>query len=459
MDLAFELTYLAGDAHGRAGAFAREKRSIRMTLSRHLLSRAVKFAGLLWMQLGMLLLFIVLIDLICRLAAPLTYVEPDNGHADAIAAYPQIPWLRDYYAVYDRLSVKWHPYVYFLMSPIKSAYININDDGIRATWHPPRPASQEGIRPLRIFVFGGSTMFGDNARDDYTIASFIARSLAAGARVPVDVINFGQEGFSNTQEALLLAEQLRQGNTPDLVIFYDGINEIATAFENHAPGLTFDELSRSREFNLLNADHRPQLSRFALYNLVRYSYAGLTAEWLADRFLSQLSYDIRTRLANARFRAAGLPPTTETANAQLADGVVNTYLFNKRAIETLARRHGFHCLFFWQPVLFEKNRLSTFEKTLVENQDRDFPGYRDFFRQTYARLREVSTRDNVVDLSRVFSDTDVSYYTDEAHLIEAGNRVVVAAMLPQVQAALSNARQPEAVNLGQQSVPPSHTIR
>ncbi len=249
-------------------------------------------------------MFLLIIDLICRLAAPLTYLDPDNFHA-AIAAYPEIRWLRDYYKVYDRLAMKWHPYVYFVMAAMKSPYINIDEQGIRATWNAPDPGRRPW--PLRVFVFGGSTMFGDNARDDYTIASLLAKRLAAQARPPVVVSNFGQEGYNNTQEALLLAEQLRQGNIPDVVIFYDGINEAATAFENRTPGWTFDETARGREFNLLNQEFRLRLSGLAAYSLARFSYGGFTAEWLADKLAPYASYSLRTRLANDRLRAAGLP--------------------------------------------------------------------------------------------------------------------------------------------------------
>jgi hypothetical protein len=180
---------------------------------RRLLGRVFWLAAALWQQAGLVLVFLLIIDLICRLAAPLTYLDPDNFHT-AIAAYPEIPWLRDYYKVYDRLALKWHPYVYFVMAAMKSPYINIDEQGIRATWNAPRISAAGHAKPLRVFVFGGSTMFGDNARDDYTIASLLAKGLAAQARPPVVVSNFGQEGYNNTQEALLLAEQLRQGISP-----------------------------------------------------------------------------------------------------------------------------------------------------------------------------------------------------------------------------------------------------
>lgn len=87
---------------------------------------------------------------------PFNYL--DHHEFDAvISAYPEIPWLRDYYAV-DNYSVRWHPYVYFLMIPMKNPYMNIDEQGVRRTRNAPRGASTSPVRSLRIFIFGGSTM-------------------------------------------------------------------------------------------------------------------------------------------------------------------------------------------------------------------------------------------------------------------------------------------------------------
>src|SRR5207248_1918955 len=116
--------------------------------------------------------------------------------------------------------------------------------------------------------------------------------------------------------------------------------------------------------------------------------------------------------------------------------VIHTYMFNKGAVQALGDHFGFSYLFFWQPVIFEKNRLSPFEKSVLEKMERDYPGMGDFYRQSYATLREVGSKEHVTDLSRIFTDKSQSYYTDDAHIIESGNQVVVQAMLSEVQAAV-----------------------
>ncbi len=404
--------------------------------------------AIVWVQLGLLLLYLVILDLVCLGVAPLTYGKSEGF--PAVRAYPEDFWLADFYAVQSAMTSRWHPYLYFLTNPVKSRWVNVDDRGLRATWKPPESGGKTA-KPVHIFVFGGSTIFGDNARDDYTIPSLLAKALNAEQDIPVEVTNFGQEGFCSTQELIFLLSQLREDNIPDLVIFYDGINDVATAFENHAPGLTYDELSRSREFELLNPANRWRLSELAVYNMLRFSSIGLTAEWLGQHTLSSTVARIKLALANERFRQAGLPPQAGKADLALAGRVIDTYLLNAAAVRAVAKQFGFRTLFFWQPVLMEKKTLSSFEESLEQEAERNTPGLSAFFQQAYAIMREVGPKSKIIDLSGVFTGDERSYFTDGAHLVEAGNAVVVKAMLPSVTAAVEEIANRKKI--------PGHSIR
>src|SRR5208337_749990 len=99
-------------------------------------------------------------------------------------------------------------------------YINVDSNGFRNTTHGQGDRS-DCQYPARVFTFGGSTMWGVGARDDETIASWIQKLLDL-RHACVEVTNMGQDGYVSTQEVLLLAEQIRRGNIPNLVIFFDG---------------------------------------------------------------------------------------------------------------------------------------------------------------------------------------------------------------------------------------------
>src|SRR6202035_4072960 len=104
--------------------------------------------------------------------------------------------------------------------PYRSRYFNIGNQGLRVTVGA-KPLAGVQDHPIRIFMFGGSTMWGEGARDPYTIPSWLQGMLNASPR-PVQVTNYGQDAYVNTQEMLALFEQLRKGNVPDIAIFYDG---------------------------------------------------------------------------------------------------------------------------------------------------------------------------------------------------------------------------------------------
>ncbi|HWJ96961.1 MAG TPA: SGNH/GDSL hydrolase family protein [Acidimicrobiales bacterium] len=90
-----------------------------------------------------------------------------------------------------------------------------------------RTTVQAADRGPLVWLFGGSTMFGSNQRDDRTIASRFAAISTANGR-PVRVVNWGRHAFTAYQQAQLLQHELRRADElPDLVVFYDGFNDVA----------------------------------------------------------------------------------------------------------------------------------------------------------------------------------------------------------------------------------------
>ena len=72
-----------------------------------------------------------------------------------------------------------------------------------------------------VYFFGGSTMWGTGADDADTIPSLVTQ--LGGFRSE----NYGECGLYRTPEPGLLVELLQDGHRPDVVVFYDGVNEVA----------------------------------------------------------------------------------------------------------------------------------------------------------------------------------------------------------------------------------------
>ena len=109
-----------------------------------------------------------------------------------------------------------------------SEYITIDRDGFRRTWKRSGPDESP---PDMIFVFGGSTVWGTGARNDYTIPSLMAKQFAQ-ENLNVHVVNYGESAYCFAQEIIHLVTLLQEGRRPRAVIFYDGVNDVSNAYQD-----------------------------------------------------------------------------------------------------------------------------------------------------------------------------------------------------------------------------------
>src|SRR5262245_5765302 len=198
-----------------------------------------RFILALWHVVGVLLIGVLFVeygfDGLRRLSRRLRYRRPTrpdpSGNADA---YGGAAWAVAYFDEFNRaVRVDWKPYVEWWQRPFTGKYVTLDRRGLR-----PTPGEQaQGADVVRIFCFGGSTMMGMGARDDATIPAMLAARLGKmGHRAAVT--NFGQLGHNSTQEAITLHQLLKLGIRPDIAVFYDGINEMASAEQSgHADAL------------------------------------------------------------------------------------------------------------------------------------------------------------------------------------------------------------------------------
>ena len=94
-------------------------------------------------------------------------------------------------------------------------------------------------------------MWGTGVPDEYTIPSLLAKQFKEHGVSNICITNFGQGGWVNTQEMLELIMQIKKGNIPNMVVFYDGVNDSYSAFQNKVAGIPENESNRIEEFNLL----------------------------------------------------------------------------------------------------------------------------------------------------------------------------------------------------------------
>ncbi len=242
--------------------------------------------------------------------------------------------------------VRWAPYVYVRNPTFTGRHITVDSLGHRVT---PLPAVT-GTSVVRLFFLGGSTTFGWYQRDAFTIPAEAARRLQqlVGNQTRIEAINLGAPGHTFTQEILELMLQLRAGNRPDVVVFYDGINDVMATVQNGRAGIPQNEWNRVADFNrgrTLAAQSAPGLA-----NDVRVLRRAATSAGGRLEFVKRL------------VAAKGSAPATRESTDSLAQHIAQVFAANARLVEALAANYGFQTIYVWQPAL-----LST-RKTLTERE-------------------------------------------------------------------------------------------
>jgi lysophospholipase L1-like esterase len=388
------------------------------------LARFKRFMILLqsgWSILGITLVVILIMEAGLRVTFALRDYFTLPGSPEQrilVEGYGGATWPVEHYREIESLEERWQPYVYFRPKAFQGKTIAIGGDGLRATWQPPAPAGERvAQQPAKLLMLGGSSLWGFGARDDQTIPSLLARRLHERG-VQVEVKNLSDLGYVSTQEVICLLRELQRGYRPDLVIFYDGVNDTTSAVLSGEAGLTTNEVNRRREFNLLQSPAR----------LV----SALGGKLLADSGSLRLARAVNSRLG--RPAPGSSSPLPDATMRRLAGDVAERYVANVSMVEALARGYGFRPFFFWQPVIFTKAELAAVEREEAQRYAWTEPA----FRAVYEQIRtspKLNADTSFHDLSGIFGDQQQLVFIDYCHTTETAN----AQIAEQMDAALAAA--------------------
>ncbi len=343
--------------------------------------------------IGILVLVSVLVEFIPSIPRKvrLAYLEA-NGIARhqnvKNSAYGDAPWLNDYwFEQTTNIKARWAPYVYWRMREMSSDTVNIDALGRRKTVQNVIANETN----LLVYMFGGSTLWGWGVPDQHTIPSEVASLLN---QKNIKIVNYGEQGYVNTQSYLQLLLALRRGERPDVVIFYDGFNDLLVPTFHYDAGLPHNETKRIAEFKLSLNEERwrtYQLAfKFAYGRTLK--YARRIREWLSPPDSTSMS---------------------ENEKWASAEEVIRIYEFNKNLVNDLARRYNFRSVFFLQPILgVDPNNLPEpgQKATIFE------AGYR-IAHDRFASHSDLIFLDGALE-------ADSRYYLDDVHITHEGNRII-----------------------------------
>lgn len=220
---------------------------------------------------------------------------------------------------------EYQQFVQFGEGSYKGKYVNVDKNGFRLSkdqgpW-PPDPSN------YNVFIFGGSTTFGYGVSDEETIASYLQELLNfSSVEKHFKVYNFGRGNYYSTQERLLFESLLSKEFAINMAIFIDGMNERGD-----------DKLQFTERLSKI-------MNREGLFlDFVRNTAGGR-------------GFSTFAKLITDKLRDRSIPKTVKAGDGKSSSGDINsyirkydTYLVNKKIIESIGVKFGIETVFIWQP--------------------------------------------------------------------------------------------------------------
>lgn len=267
----------------------------------------------------------------------------------------------------------------------------------------------------RVLVFGGSTIYCSEVPDAFTLPSALQARLEAAARGRFAVENYGVTSVNSRQQL----ERLRTVDVGpgDVVVFYDGVNDI------------FNAVLFGRPDGWIIGENQNVLATLPPWRA-----------WLVRRAmrLSERFYLFRPLIEGGQLT---LPPAVADPG-QLAvnlDAMEQDYVRTIAAARDYVEAKGARFVHFVQPNLFAKPALSDYEQSLLRMPQIVVPGSELAFRAGTPRLvraseslraQGVDSNDLTTILNR--QPTGREYFLDAMHVAHEGNAVVADAISRQI---------------------------
>lgn len=280
----------------------------------------------------------------------------------------------------------WQPINPYRLADFNSAEVNV-ENGTRRSWRAPMC----DCRRLQVWMYGGSTTYGLNQRDEHTIASYLAKA-AHDDGVTLDIENRGALGHLHWMEAERFAWDLTFQEPPDMVVFYDGVND---------------------------------------------SWAGSTLNVLGTGDAKPMYDPTLIDMWRLTGRSDGPPPAgppgseligrPEGELLELGDlerTVVERYNRSRALSATAAEAHGVMVRYLWQPTRFSRplHRLEPHEDGRTENRSR-----------ASHQLTLDALPDDVISLDDALDGNQDPLFTDDVHHNELAARLIADALYAEIR--------------------------
>lgn len=316
-----------------------------------------------------------------------------TGYPDGrgqLSVYKDDGWAPKHFIEFNSLRSEYRDFIVWRRLKFDGETIHIDNDGYR------RHGSREGgLTQARIWLFGGSAMWGTGSRDEQTIPANLER--IAGRRT----FNLGESGYEAHQSLNLLMKLIVEGGRPEDVIFYDGVNEIETKCRS------------SGNFYATVLDP-----------VVREAMRERSSEYLN---IERVVLPLRELIAAVVQRGASDVPTFNChLDEEKADLIARALVADWVIAKSISTANGARFTAVLQPVAFiGAPRLSHLPEVAANYT------LKKQYEVVYSKIRAELARANIpyLDLTAIFDGNDM-LYIDFCHVVPTGNQIVAAALAP-----------------------------
>jgi lysophospholipase L1-like esterase len=298
------------------------------------------------------------------------------SYSDAEAA-----WVRTYQVEVHRVGSVYRSHVGWRRDTFKGERINVSGPYLQR-----RTLNDNASGQAKAYFFGGSTMWGEGSDDAGTIPSHFA--AITGVRSE----NFGESAYTAHQGLSLLILLLQAGHRPDLVVFYEGVNDVINKCRTE---LTPESHGLEQKFERV-------LSRSTIADSFTYYLTPIMA--VAENIKREA-----TRAVEGEEHDCHRNPAKAEA---IADLLLRDWEFAKHLVEW----HGGKFVGILQPVAYlSRTRL---------DQASMWQSWGKQYRAVYPLIQEkLKAAGTYHDFTSVL-DIDEYLYLDFCHLAPKGNRIV-----------------------------------
>jgi len=282
---------------------------------------------------------------------------------------------------FDHSIIKWNEFPYRTLIPDQHTLsVNINSLGFRG----------DEINPLSdsylIFLVGGSTVFGSGVNDKQTIPYHLEKELQSN-NLNVRVVNAGVPGIHSATEIKLIEEKIYQLN-PDLVIIYDGYNDLVKDYDQ------FNNLGEN--------DLNSKIIRFLAKN--EYWRTGAVAVTL---------YFTLKNPENIETSSINIDHTNQKVSAWFEK--INNSCENSK--------NTFQTILILQPFLGTGDKeLTTNEHIIYEKNNHNLLVSE--YKKYSEHLNLMNNCSKVIDFSNIFDNSSQPIYMDFVHVSSDGNKII-----------------------------------